>query len=66
VYLVSIFTSGTFSQAASNEPDLPWGEGRFSPLFPKILGLLPAAYPPRAGRRPADGVRRPRPAARRG
>jgi AcrR family transcriptional regulator len=50
VALVSIFTAGTFSQAASNEPDRPWGEGRFSPLFPKILGLLPAAFPPRGGR----------------
>ena len=46
VYIVSILMAGTFSQAMANEPQLPWGEGRFSPLFPKLLGLLPAAYPP--------------------
>ena len=45
-YLVSILTSGTLTQAMANEPDLPWGEGHFSPLFPKLIGLLPAAYPP--------------------
>ena len=46
VYLVSILTAGVLSQAIANEPQLPWGEGRFSPLFPKLIGLLPAAYPP--------------------
>jgi AcrR family transcriptional regulator len=48
VYLISILTSGTLSQAMANEPQLPWGKGRFSPLFPKLIGLLPAAYPPTA------------------
>ena len=47
VYLVSILIAGTLSQAMANEPQLPWGEGRFSPLFSKLMGLLPAAYPPR-------------------
>jgi AcrR family transcriptional regulator len=46
IYLVSIMIAGTLSQAMANEPDLPWGEGRFSPLFPKLMALLPAAYPP--------------------
>jgi hypothetical protein len=46
VYLVSILIAGTLSQAMANEPQLPWGEGRFSPLFPKLMSLLPAAYPP--------------------
>jgi AcrR family transcriptional regulator len=46
VYLVSILIAGTLSQAMANEPQLPWGRGRFSPLFPKLMGLLPAAYPP--------------------
>ena len=45
IYLVSIMIAGTLSQAMANEPDLPWGEGRFSPLFPKLMHLLPAAYP---------------------
>jgi AcrR family transcriptional regulator len=47
-YLISILTAGTLSQAMANEPQLPWGKGRFSPLFPKLIGLLPAAYPPTA------------------
>jgi hypothetical protein len=46
VYLVSIFVTGVLSQAMANEPDLPWGEGRFTPLFPQLMGLLVAAYPP--------------------
>ena len=32
--MASIMIAGTLSQAMANEPDLPWGEGRFSPLFP--------------------------------
>jgi AcrR family transcriptional regulator len=44
---VSILAAGVFSQAIANEPETPWGQGRFSPLFPKLLSLLPAAYPPR-------------------
>jgi AcrR family transcriptional regulator len=46
IYAVSIIIAGTLSQAMANEPDLPWGRGRFSPLFPKLMALLPAAYPP--------------------
>ena len=46
LYSVSILSAGTLSQARANEPDRPWGEGRFSPLFPKLMALLPAAYPP--------------------
>ena len=48
IYLVSIMIAGTLSQAMANEPDLPWGEGRFSPLFPKLMSLLPTAYRPSA------------------
>jgi AcrR family transcriptional regulator len=47
VYFVSILVSGTLGQSIANDPDKPWGEGRFSPLFPKLFDLLPAAYPPR-------------------
>jgi AcrR family transcriptional regulator len=56
IALISILTAGTLSQAMANEPQLPWGEGRFSPLFAKLIGLLPAAYPPatRATRRRAN------------
>jgi hypothetical protein len=38
-------------QAMANEPDLPGGEGRFSPLLPKLLGTLAALYPPKPARR---------------
>jgi AcrR family transcriptional regulator len=50
LYLVSIFISGLLGQTMANEPGLPWGEGRFSPLFPKLLGTLTALYPPRPTR----------------
>ena len=45
VYLVSTMITGVLSQAIANEPDLPWGRGRFTPLFPKLMTLLAAAYP---------------------
>ena len=37
---------GVLSQAMANEPELPWGEGRFTPAFPKLMQLLVAIYPP--------------------
>jgi len=46
VCLVSIMIAGSLSQAMANEPGNTWGTGRFSPLFPKLVALLPAAYPP--------------------
>ncbi|HUO48443.1 MAG TPA: TetR/AcrR family transcriptional regulator [Acidimicrobiales bacterium] len=51
LFLVSIFVSGLLGQAMANEPGVPWGEGRFRPLFPKLLGTLAALYPPQATRR---------------
>lgn len=52
VCLVSTFLIGALSQAMANEPDLPWGEGRFTSLFPKLMSLLVAAYPPQKGPKP--------------
>ncbi|HWD55907.1 MAG TPA: TetR/AcrR family transcriptional regulator [Acidimicrobiales bacterium] len=49
IYLVSIMIAGTFSQAFANEPELPWGEGRFTSWFPTLMRLLPAAFPPDDG-----------------
>jgi len=46
VYLVSIFITGALTQAMANEPELPWGEGRFTPLFPRLMGQLTVLYPP--------------------
>jgi AcrR family transcriptional regulator len=45
-YLVAILIKGVLTQAMANEPHLDWGKGRYTPLFPKLMGLLPAAYPP--------------------
>jgi AcrR family transcriptional regulator len=46
IYLVSTMITGVLSQAFANEPDLPWGEGRFTPMFATLMRLLPAAFPP--------------------
>jgi len=46
VFLVSILITGTLTQAMANEPDLAWGEGRFTPLFPQLMGRLVDVYPP--------------------
>lgn len=46
LWATSVFVSGIIGQALANEPGVPWGEGRFSPLLPKLLGALAALYPP--------------------
>jgi AcrR family transcriptional regulator len=46
VYVESVFITGVLSQAMANEPELDWGQGRFTPLFPRLMALLPALYPP--------------------
>jgi AcrR family transcriptional regulator len=46
VYVLSVLISGLIGQSLANEPDLPWGAGRFSPLLPKLINVLPALYPP--------------------
>jgi AcrR family transcriptional regulator len=54
-YVVSILIKGVLTQAMANEPHLEWGEGRFTPTFPRLMKLLPAVYPPpqsRSGRTP--------------
>ena len=52
-FMVSILIKGVLTQAMANEPHLEWGEGRFTPTFPRLMKLLPAAYP-----RPASRSRR--------
>lgn len=51
LWLTSILVSGVVGQAMANEPGTPWGQGRFSPLLPKLLGTLTAVYPPERRRR---------------
>ena len=50
VFVVSVFISGVLGQSMANEPGVAWGEGRFSPLLPKLLGTLAALYPPKPAR----------------
>jgi len=45
IYVVSTLIVGVLSQAIANEPDLEWGQGRFTPIFPKLMRLLVAAFP---------------------
>jgi len=45
IYLVSALIVGVLSQAMANEPNLEWGQGRFTPMFPKLMKLLVAAFP---------------------
>ena len=54
VHLISTLITGVLSQALANEPDLEWGQGRFTPIFPKVMNLLAAVYPP------APAARNPR------
>jgi AcrR family transcriptional regulator len=48
IFLVSTLIAGVLGQAIANEPELPWGEGRFTSWFPTLMRLLPAAFPPDA------------------
>jgi AcrR family transcriptional regulator len=50
LFVTSVLVSGVIGQAMANEPGVPWGEGRFSPLLPKLLGTLAALYPPKPAR----------------
>jgi hypothetical protein len=45
IFLVSTLIAGVLGQAIANEPDLPWGEGRFTSMFSPLMRLLPAAFP---------------------
>jgi AcrR family transcriptional regulator len=56
VHLVSTLIVGVLTQALANEPQLEWGSGRFTPLFPRLMGMLPALYPPPTSRK-VEGAR---------
>lgn len=51
--VASVMISGVIGQALANEPGVPWGAGRFSPLLPKLLGTLTTLYPPGPAPRPS-------------
>ena len=46
LFFVSILISGLLGQAMANDPAQPWGQGRFTPLFPMLFDALTALYPP--------------------
>jgi AcrR family transcriptional regulator len=43
--LLSTLIAGVFAQHLANEPNLAWGQGRFTPLFPRLMRLFTASYP---------------------
>jgi AcrR family transcriptional regulator len=47
MWVTSVLVSGMIGQSLANEPGVPWGEGRFSQLLPKLLETIPALYPPK-------------------
>ena len=59
LWLVSVFVSGLIGQTLANEPDVAWGKGRFTPLFPKLIDVLVGLYPPPDAHR-AVRVRQPK------
>ena len=56
LWATSVFVSGVIGQALANEPGVAWGDGRFSPLLPKLLGTLAALYPPQPNPRQRRGA----------
>jgi hypothetical protein len=42
---------GLISQAMAKEPDLPFGEGRFTRLLSTLFDTFPTIYPPATSRR---------------
>lgn len=46
VFLLGTMTSGVIGMAIANEPDAPWGEGRFSRQFPRLMQMFASTYEP--------------------
>jgi AcrR family transcriptional regulator len=46
VMVVASLICGVFTMALANEPGVAFGDGRFTPVFPRLVTLLPALYPP--------------------
>jgi AcrR family transcriptional regulator len=45
VWVVSVLIAGVLTQALANEPSVPWGQGRFTPVFRTLMRVLAAAFP---------------------
>jgi AcrR family transcriptional regulator len=46
LYVVASLISGVTTMAMANDPGTRWGQDRFTPVFPHLLALLPARFPP--------------------
>ncbi len=56
VFVISVLISGVLTMAIANEPDVRWGEGRFTPHFRRLMSTLPTLFPVGDdGRAPALG-----------
>ena len=45
VFVIAVYIAGVITMAIANEPDLPWGEGRFTPHFRQLMATLPTLFP---------------------
>ncbi|HEX3705042.1 MAG TPA: TetR/AcrR family transcriptional regulator [Mycobacteriales bacterium] len=55
IYLTSTLISGGISQSLANEPNVAWGQGRFSSQLQALPAVLAAVYPPRHRRTRRQG-----------
>ena len=46
VFLASILITGALTRSSANQPELRWGKGWCTPLFPLVTGQLADSYPP--------------------
>jgi AcrR family transcriptional regulator len=46
LFILGSLISGVTTMAMANEPGARWGEDRFTRGFPRLLGTLPALFPP--------------------
>ena len=46
VMLLGTFICGVCTMAMANEPGVAFGDGRFTPLLPRLIALLATLYPP--------------------
>jgi AcrR family transcriptional regulator len=57
IHILSIFISGAIGQAIANEPELPWGTGRYTPLLSQLIDALALLYPPVTVDKPAPAAK---------
>jgi AcrR family transcriptional regulator len=45
VFVIAVYIAGVITMAIANEPELGWGEGRFTPHFRRLMSTLPTLFP---------------------